>query len=180
MGGLNFAGTAVSPAPPYDLSVGNGANLGGFVEYDMTPSLSLEVRGLYVQKRIQADGPNGAFRGAIAADYVNFPVLLKAKMNRFAWRPYLAVGGDLGFKTSARAVVRMDDWEREDEDFDDGVRSTDFGLNFGGGIEIPRDPISFRIEGLYSLGLANLVAVPDDEPESVKTRTFLVNIAIGF
>lgn len=181
LGGFNFTTAAVSPAQPYDVSARNRPNVGGFVEYAMTPSLSLEARGMHVQKGEKADfGPNQFLRGTISIDYLSFPVLLKVKANRRSWRPYLAVGAELAFKTKAKAVLEASGLKQEDADFDDGVRSTDFALDFGGGVEIPSGPISFRIEGLYSLGLLNLVAIPDDEIESVKTRTFLVNVGIGF
>jgi hypothetical protein len=181
LGGLNFSTAAVSPTQAYELSARKRANLGGFVEYAVTPTLSLEARGMYLQKGEKADfGPNQFFRGTVSIDYLSFPVLLKVKANRPTWKPFLIVGGELAFKTNAKAVLEASGLEEEDTDFDAGVRATDFALDFGGGIEIPSGRISFRIEGLYSLGLLNLVAIPEDAVENVKTRTFLVNAGIGF
>jgi hypothetical protein len=180
LGGLNFASAALSPEQSYDLAAMNRGNVGGFAEYDMTPNLSLEARGAYVQKGVQTDRSNRGFRGTATIDFVSFPVLLKVKANRAAWKPFLAIGTELALKTSAKAVLQANGREEEDEDFDSGVRSTDFALNLGGGIEIPRGRVSFRIEGLYSLGLVNLVKIPDDQVASAKTRTFLINVGVGF
>jgi hypothetical protein len=181
LGGLNSTTAAVSPVQAYEVSARNRANVGGFVEYAMTPDLSLEARGMYIQKGEKADfGTNQYLRGTISIDYLSFPVLLKVKANRLTWKPYLAVGGELAFKTDAKAVLEASGSREEDADFNEGVRSTDFAIDFGGGIEIPSGRVSFRIEGLYSLGLLNLVSTPHNEIESAKTRTFLINVGIGF
>jgi hypothetical protein len=60
------------------------------------------------------------------------------------------------------------------------IKSTDFALDFGGGIEVPGKRVSFLIEGIYSLGLMNLVKTPDTDVATAKTRTFLVNLGVRF
>ncbi len=49
LGGFNFSSAAFSPEQSFDLSARNRANLGAFVEFEMTQNLLLEARGMYVQ-----------------------------------------------------------------------------------------------------------------------------------
>lgn len=180
LGGFNFASVAFDPEQTYDLSARNRANIGGFAEFGVTPNLLIEARGMYVQKGVKATSSEERFTANISANYLTFPLLLKVKANRANWKPYLVVGGELGFKTSSGANLFAYGQEEEDEDFNDGVKSTDFALDFGGGIEIPGNRVSFLIEAIYSLGLMNLVETPENDVAVAKTRTFLVNLGVRF
>ena len=180
LGGFNISSVGFNPEQSYDLSARNRANLGAFAEFAVTPNLLIETRGMYVQKGVKASSSEERFTANISANYLTFPLLLKVKANRANWKPYFVVGGELGFKTSSGASLFAYGQEEQDEDFNDGVKSTDFALDFGGGIEVPGKRVSFLIEGIYSLGLMNLVEVLDPDVTSAKTRTFLVNVGVRF
>jgi opacity protein-like surface antigen len=180
LGGINLSSATFSPEQGFDLSARNRANLGAFAEFAVTRNLFLEARGMYVQKGVKGTSSEERFTANISMNYLTFPLLLKVKANQASWKPYLVIGGELGFKTSAGANLFNNGRVEEDEDFNDGVKSTDFALDFGGGIEVPGKRVSFIIEGIYSLGLMNLVEVPDADVVSAKTRTFLVNLGVRF
>jgi hypothetical protein len=58
------------------------------------------------------------------------------------------------------------------------LKSSDFGLNFGGGLRISigaRAAIS--LDARYSLGLANIL---DSDEGSIKTRNFFIIIGFSF
>ncbi len=59
------------------------------------------------------------FSAEAMANYVTFPVLLKVKHISELWRPYLVVGPEIGFKTSAKAVVQGPFGVEDDPDFDE-------------------------------------------------------------
>jgi hypothetical protein len=183
LGGGNFSNITIQPKTAFDPSTTSRMNLGGFVEFGLSRNIFLEARGMYVQKGADARGRGmeTGFSAEAMANYVTFPVLLKVKHISELWRPYLVVGPEVGYNTSAKAVVRGPAGTLEDPDFDEGVRSWDFAVCLGGGVEIPAGRVSLLAEGLYSIGLRNIaVDVPGGNVTDVKTRTFLANFGIRF
>lgn len=182
LGGPNLSTIVWSPEPDAKLSTRIRGNVGAFAEFVLSRNLSLEARGMFVQKGVEAGQVAGIIDGAVfSADYLTFPVLLKVKPDFSNWRPYLAVGPELGLRTGAKAVVYRGSTEDTIGDFEDDIASTDFALDFGGGAEIPAGRVSVVIEGLYSLGLKNTDAARDaGAPQSVKTRTFMINAGLRF
>ena len=61
-----------------------------------------------------------------------------------------------------------------DGENDDDIKRGDFGLNFGGGIEISSFLISFN----YGLGLMNICYDSDNDGDYIKNRVF--NISVGY
>ncbi len=183
LGGGNFSTITIDPKTAFDPSATNRANIGGFIEFGLSRNVFLETRGMYVQKGADAKGRGleQDFRAEAMANYVTFPVLLKVKHISDLWRPYLVVGPEIGYKTSAKAVVRGPLGVEDDADFDEGVRSMDFAMCLGGGVEIPAGRVSILAEGLYSVGLRNIANVSaDDNITNVKTRTFLISFGVRF
>ncbi len=193
LGGLHLANLSITPEPT-DASLDSikWANIGGLVELGLTPNASLQARCMYVPKGVElVDLAEEVDLSAEAIiDYVTVPVLLKIQANTAKIRPYVVVGPELGFRIRAgasvatTAVVPGDILNVLEEDLSDQLNneleSIDVALDFGGGIEIPSERMSFLIEGFYSLGLRNIAIPSEGEDGSAKTRTFLFNIGIRF
>jgi hypothetical protein len=193
VGGLHLANLAIDPDPT-DVSLDSltRANIGGFAEFGLTPTLSLQTRAMYVRKGASLEERDNEvdIRAETTIDYITVPVLLKIQADMAKIRPYAVVGPEIGFKIRSGASLSttppvprdlLDQVEKELSDqVEDNVRSTDVALDFGGGIEIPTRRMSFLVEGIYSLGLRNIATDPEDSEGSAKTRTFLFNVGIRF
>jgi hypothetical protein len=179
-GGPNFAAVSFDPDAMFSTSARARAHVGGFVEIGLTPFLSLEGRGIYNQKGVDADDVHGRFNAQVTVDYLSFPVLLKVELGSAVWKPYFLVGPEIGFKTNAKTLLRSGTAEVDDPFFDDNIESTDFALDFGGGIDFPAERFSFLVEVVFSLGLTNIVVTPNADMASAKTRTLLIHFGIRF
>lgn len=78
--------------------------------------------------------------------YVEIPVGLVYLLNFGSVVPYISVAPYYAF------LVSQKDEFRGQEDAESGYRSGDYGIKFGGGIELRR----FQISAAYSLGLCNI------------------------
>jgi hypothetical protein len=193
LGGLDLANLAVEPDPTdATLDSIKRANVGGLVEFGLTPVASLQARCMYVPKGagLEAVEDGISLQARTVIDYVTVPVLLKLQANTEKVRPYVVVGPEFGFKArasvslSTSASVPMDILAEVEDELNDQVnnelKSTDVALDFGGGVELPSGRMSILIEGVYSLGLRNIAINSDGEAGSAKTRTFLFNVGIRF
>ena len=116
----------------------------------------------------------------LSVDYMEVPVLLKLiiPVEGSNFRPSIFAGPSLGFNTTAKLKVEADG-ESEEEDIKENVKSTDFGLVFGGGIGIMigKNELGFDIR--YILGLSTL----DDSSsnaDDIKNAVISFNIYFGF
>ena len=188
LGGLSLGSIVFEPdRPPVRRSLATRGGLGGFVEFDLSQTLALQARGMYVQKGVSLSGDlgDGVRGGYIDAEYFTVPMLLMYRPDVPRIRPYVMVGPELGFNTGVSAAVTdavflTPGEEISVEDFDDDIESTDIALDFGAGLEIPSRHVAILIEAMYSWGLKNIDASPEVGESEVKTRTFLINVGIRF
>jgi len=111
-------------------------------------------------------------------DYLQVPVLLKLTVMPGPISPVVYAGPYGAYLLSAKGVAEIGG-ERTEEDFKDELKSTDYGLVFGGGVDFKMAVVKISVEIRYNLGLANL----DKEPEpgfSVKNRSVMILAGIGF
>lgn len=105
----------------------------------------------------------------IRISYLEIPLLFQLRIptgNRTV--PIFCVGPSIAFKTGV-AWYEGDDNERvkADDDYvemiiDPNIRSTDFGLTFGGGLEIKAGPGKITTDFRYILGLVNVPTLTDE------------------
>ena len=193
LGGLDLANLTVDPDPAdASLDFIRQANVGGLVEFGLTPVASLQARCMYVPKGTGLDAVEDgiSLSAKTVIDYVTVPVLLKFQADTVKVRPYVVVGPEFGFKAratvslSTSASVPRDLLAEVEDELNDQVnnelKSTDVALDFGGGVEIPSGRMTILIEGIYSLGLRNIAVNSEGEEGSAKTRTFLFDVGIRF
>jgi len=166
-GGLNMATISLDPDDEdFDLKMKAGLAVGGFVEVGINDMLAFQPEFLFSMKGAKAEefGETAKFN----INVVEIPLLLRANFQTSGQAtPFIVVGPGVSFKTSAKIKVEG----QPDEDIDD-IKSTDFGVIFGGGVAVGRATIEAR----YDLGLSDL----DDSDGKAKSRTFSVLVGYGF
>lgn len=111
-------------------------------------------------------------------DYIQVPVLLKIHVIPGPISPMIYGGPYGAYLVSAKGVSFIGG-TTETVDIKDQIKSTDYGLVFGGGIDFRLPVIKLSAEVRYNLGMAN-VAKNTDPGMSVKTKSLMVLVGIGF
>jgi len=153
---------------------------GGFVIFPLSKGMAIQAEALYTQKGSEMSGniDVGAgpepFKLYWNTDYLEIPVLFKygfATQGRL--KPFLFAGPALGIKLSAKLKV---DFEGTSADQDiPSFRSTDFGLVFGGGVDIGKIKVDLR----YTLGLTKLLA-SGGQTADIKNGAFSLMVGYSF
>ena len=186
-GGVNLADASVDPVPQgWEIGMRTAFMVGGVFNYNFSPILSLQAEPAYIQKGASIDGTemeggmNIKFESTFSADYIDVPVLLKASFGNEQVKPFLLAGASVSFllgdakQTVDKATMNGQDVTNqipssEKEQTIKG-KSTDFILNFGGGVMIPVGQVEIFVEGQYNLGLTNVNDEPAPEQPEVKNR----------
>jgi len=164
-GGFAFANHWSTEEKSGDYTVESGIK-GGFgggalAMFRINDLFSLEADILYVKKgsnqTISIPGfPYGDIKVKYQLDYVEIPLLVRVNpLPRAKIQPSLAVGPYLAFLTAKRYIYRISgigSWEDEIK----GIKSTDYGITFGTGLNIPAKVCGLRIEYRYSMGFVDL------------------------
>jgi hypothetical protein len=177
-----------------------GFLFGGVLFYSFSPMLGLQVEPAYVQKGATVDQSftedemTIKIEQTLTANYLDIPVLLKASFGNGTVKPYLLAGatvavslGDATFEIDKATIDGQDvtsqipNDEREEKV---KVKSTDFLLDFGGGVLIPAGKVNIFIEAQYNLGLTDVNDEPqspgDDEEVTIKTTGIQIKAGVLF
>jgi opacity protein-like surface antigen len=185
--GINLADVSVDPLPTgWETSMRTAFMVGGIFNYNFSPILSLQAEPAYIQKGAAVDatttedGMNIKFEATYSANYIDVPVLLKASFGNEQVKPFLLAGASVAILlgdvkiTIDKATVGGQDVTSQipssDKEQTQKGKSTDFVLNFGGGVMIPvAQQVDIFVEGQYNLGLTNVNDEPNDDTK-IKTR----------
>jgi hypothetical protein len=198
--GANLGNITMDPTQEgLELGTRTGFMFGGMLFYSFSPILGLQVEPAYVQKGATADMSltvldyPAKIEATFTADYLDIPVLLKASFGDGPVKPYLLAGATIAFllgdtKLEMDKVIVTIDGRDEDitseipsDEREEKVetKSTDFILNFGGGVLIPLGQVNIFIEGQYNLGLTDVNDEPDDITE-IKTTGIQIKAGVLF
>ncbi|MCH7774207.1 MAG: PorT family protein [Bacteroidetes bacterium] len=203
--GANFADVTNFPTPfieevseidiDVETSMKTGFMFGGMLFYSFSPILGLQFEPAFVQKGAKVDisatleGVTLKAEGTVTANYIDIPVLLKASFGKGPVKPYLLAGASVAFRIGdtmleideatingqdVTSQIPSDEREQKVE-----VKSSDFILNFGGGVIIPLGQVNIFIEGQYNLGLTDVNDEPDDITE-IKTIGIQIKAGVMF
>ena len=111
-------------------------------------------------------------------DYIQVPLLLKIHVLPGPISPMIYGGPYGAYLLSAKGVAFIGG-VNQSTDIKDQIKSTDYGVVFGGGIDFRLPVIKLSAEVRYNLGLANVAKNPDPGM-SVKTKSLMVLVGIGF
>ena len=157
---------------------------GGFAQLPIGRALSVQPEVLYVSKGFGADV--GSVDAEFQLSYLQIPFLLQYHLQtsgtvgpRLFAGPTVAfeIGCDLeGADGSESGSLSCD--ESSDIGFDLVTSKTDFGLIFGGGLDVAAGTVMVTLDGRYDVGLSDIL---DFEGESgVKNRAWAFFLGVGF
>ncbi len=163
------------------LSARNTLAGGASLTLPLAAPFSLQAEALYIQKGAKGDveGVTGVFK----IGYIEVPLLAKLAIpvKESKLSPDLFAGPYVAFKASCKVGAEASGLSASVAcaDADAKLKSTDFGITFGGGVGFPlTGRISGLIDARYDLGLTKI----DDStvPSNVKNRAFMVFAGISF
>ncbi len=207
IGGLNFSEVKQSSANIPDLDGITTFEIGAIIDIPVSQSLSVYLEPMYINKGtglgVQLDGinigDNNINIGSVdlgldlELSSIEIPVFLKYEFDNKYIRPYFLGGAVIGFNTNSKLKLSAFGLGYS-TDIDDFTESIEYGLSFGGGINIPIDQVIISIEGRYTFGLNNVVKTNklrlpsnlfDDgdvllDDFEIKTRSAQVMLGISF
>lgn len=184
--GVNLASTT-EDVENLDRKIRTGFGTGLFFDYFFMPVLLLQVNALYNQKGVKFEGGESGqgfsytFKSTEKLAYLSIPVLVRYALTRGKGIvPYLIAGPELGILLSAKIKSETSgDFVEEGEseqDIKDDLKSTEFTLNFGGGVEIPLQAIIIIVDLRYTLGLTK---IHKDDNIDAKNNVISVNVGVA-
>ncbi len=139
----------------------------------------LQVEGLYSLKGGEGQYHNqgiGTQPWETQLTYFEIPVLLKYEFPTSILKPFLYGGGSVAFlmKAEKRNQTVDTDWV----DIKDDLKTTDYGLVLGAGVEL----LGITVEGRYTHGLADTVDQKsgDMQVDEAKNKTWSIMAGIDF
>lgn len=182
LAGPTFTSVAFSPDSLFDTNIRTVGSGGIFVSRALSETLSLDARLMWVQKSVALSSSTpGAEAGRTSMGYATLPVLLKARVPSSRVRPYALAGPELQIKMgTARLTYTMLGVEEEVGAFDEQFRSWDLALDIGAGVEVPAGRLAVFVEGLYSVGLWNIVRPERSDFDEIKSNNLRVSAGVRF
>ncbi len=178
-GGLNLSNMIVKNDDETlsdDFKMLAGFHVYPFIEYSFSDLFAIDA-GLNFQSRGYSIIENH-FKFRFTSLYLDIPVNAKfnfdlGNINLFCnVGPYVAfgIGGKIYTETTLGNYTNT---TRRDIDWGDDLKSTDFGLNIGVGLDIN----NFIVGLNYGWGIANLSTIGDDD---TRTNNYVLGISIGY
>lgn len=156
--GVNFANSSTDP--DLSLSSKTGMMVGGFVEVPLSPVIYITGEVFYIQKG--AELSLLGFDSKFKLDYLEIPILLKAKFDAQGFTPFVFAGPNFGINVSSEIEASYGGFGGS-ADIKDWVESLDMAIDFGAGGEIPVAPTTSLVVSIrYSLGLTDAFKEPAD------------------
>jgi hypothetical protein len=161
--GLTFATISESNlSPNFESKTGfvGGVHFG----FPLGTNFMLQPEALITQQGAGFTVPGGD--GELQLTYLQVPLNLRINFGTGNVRPFILAGPYAAFRLSCEVDDLFDD------DCDNDISGTDYGLDFGGGIRFS----NFFLEARYDLGLADVSELDFDS----KQRVFMVMVGIAF
>ncbi|HTC24114.1 MAG TPA: porin family protein [Gemmatimonadales bacterium] len=167
-GGVSFGNISNKGLLPGNLKTRTGFAAGIYAGYRVG-FFGVGLDALYAQRGASSDSSFATAQTKL--DYVDVPVYLKVFVPAPLIQPFIYAGPQVSFE----ARCRMANGSACPDAASSGRRKTDYagvigaGLRFGG----------LGLEGRYVYGLRDLKISTATDPNSYKTRTFLILVNIG-
>jgi outer membrane protein with beta-barrel domain len=152
-----------------------GFAVGGFVGLQLTPGFAIEPEALYVQKGIKLDATAGNTK--VKVPYFEIPVLAKLRIpakGQSIVSPHIYAGPALAFKVGCHVKGTGSTGTISEPcdatGIDVRIKSTDFSLTFGGGVDVGRAIIDVR----YDLGLSKFSDNPSGNNDAKHRTIYLL------
>lgn len=156
LGMANATGSDADAPTGADKKAKIGFGGGGVLGFELSPTFKAQIEALYLQKGVKYEATSGSEKITEKADYLEFPVTFHfvPAMNGNV-KPRFFAGPFLGILMSAKEKAEgfADAADNYDEDVKDFMKSTEFGLTFGAGVNI--NALTFDLR--YDLGLSKIM-----------------------
>jgi opacity protein-like surface antigen len=158
-----------------------GFQVGLFKGFNITPTIQIQPELFFIQKgsKVEYTYDSVEVTSKTRISYFEIPLLLKFNFRSGARaNPYLIAGPYVAFRTTAKQTVEAGG-VKESEDIKDEVKSTDFGIIGGLGVEfkLAAMPKCILVEIRYELGLADIAKA---EGYKAKNSSIVFNVGVGF
>jgi hypothetical protein len=183
MGGLNLAKLDGDDVPS-DAENRVGFLIGGFMTYPLAQMFSLQTELYYTQKGVKfavSDPDLGDFELQLKPNYFEIPVLGRLDFsNSTGDMGFHVLGGPaFAFKAGCRVSVESGSDEAssdcDDDDSANEVKSFDWGVMFGGGLDFKMMERTLTLGVRYNLGMTDL-----REEGDAKHRVLSFILGVGF
>jgi hypothetical protein len=153
---------------------------GGFLKVGTSSRISLQLDVLYVQKggEENSDADPGDRPDQFHVDYLELPLLFKVALSTDGVRPELFLGPSIAFELSC-SYDAFPEGSSDAVDCDEAgiqTRSTDLGVVFGGGLDIPLGAGSLIVDGRGIVGLQSI----DDSEADLDYRNRILALMVGY
>jgi len=187
MAGVNYATLSQDPqSREVTFAYKVGLVAGGFLGVQVNDVFSLEPQALYSQKgsKVKGTGTNASLEGGVRISYIEVPVLVKywIPVSDAQVRPFVFAGPEVEFKVSCTAegailaVTGSADCDKTGSEIK--LKSTDFGVTGGAGIQFKAGNQVVRVDGRYTFGLTDINDSGDTR--KIKNRAFAATVGLGF
>ena len=187
-GGLNVSNLSVDdPADPdFGFDSRTGFVGGAYLQCGGIGWFTLQGELLYSRSGAKSRGANPAF--TIDLDYLRVPVLFMARFSsgESPVLPIAYLGPQVSFQSRCRVTGDIDgtsaSFDCDSEELDEPLVTNlvEFGLVFGGGLEVPVSLLTMQLDARYNLGLTNLNGGPDADDVNVKNRGWSFMVGLGY
>jgi hypothetical protein len=153
---------------------------GAFFMYQFSPMFAVQPEAYYTMKGAEQKGTIEGYNytATLSLDYIEIPILLKLMIpiQGSSINPAIFAGPSIGFNTTHKVKVEAEGQSSESDIPD--VKSTDFGLVFGGGLGFPigKNELGFDVRYILGLGTIDDSAAKSD----VKNGVINFNAYFGF
>jgi len=166
-GGLNIAKMSGDDVPDEATWLYGGAG-GVYFGYAFNDMFAIQPEVLFMMKGMNIDVLDESFK--VKLNYIDVPVLLKVSIpTEGSFKPSIFAGPYFGFLMSAKI---------DDEDIKDQVKSMDYGLVFGAGMNymLAEDKGFISLDARYGMGLTTV----DDTDAEDDLKNMGITIMIGY
>ena len=154
-----------------------GINGGAFLTYSFSPMVAIQPEVLYTMKgtKESVEGADDDFKYKF--NYLSVPILLKVYIpTEGNVRPAFFVGPEVSMLMSAKIS-----YGDESMDIKDELKSIDFGIAFGGGVDVQMESMKLTFDARYTLGMTDIPDVEDEDVDvSVKNTNISVLVGLSF
>jgi hypothetical protein len=186
MAGVNYAKWNQDPeSGEVTFHYKTGLVAGGFLGFQVNDVFSIEPQALFSQKGTKVDGTGAksALEGSVRINYIEVPVLGKfwIPVSDAQVRPFVFAGPEVEFRVSCTAegvILAVTGSVDCDKSPQDRVKSTDFGLTGGAGVQFKAGNQLVRLDARYTFGLTNINDSGDSR--SIKNRAFAATVGLGW
>jgi len=172
MGGLNLANVTGDDVENNEIKLCFGG--GAFLNIPFSDLFSVQPELLYMMKGVKfGDDTAPDLDFGVRLSYIDFPVLARVAIpTNGPITPCFLAGPYVGFNTGAEAYL-----EDEVIDIKDDLKSTDFGLVIGAGLDYDLGSGSLILDARYCLGLTS---IDDDSTESQDVKNTVISFMLGY